>query len=1013
MGKNRKLQFAVRSVLATAAATAAIPVAMSQTAPAPTNQSDAASLQTVVVTGSRIVSPNLTAISPITTISATDIKMTNLTRTEDILNNLPMVFAGQNSTVSNGSDGTATVNLRGLGPQRTLVLVNGRRLGPGFGDGRNYSDINQIPAALIKRVDILTGGASAAYGADAVAGVVDFVLNTSFQGVQVNTAYDFYQHSNGNSAASIVQKAGDQLPDHTVDTGFGKNVSVVMGSNFDEDRGNATFYLTYDRKAAVLQSKYDYSACTLGSTSTGGLHCAGSGTAATGYFQAYSTAGKALFTNTVDKTTGQFRPFNFGTDLFNYGPLNFYQTPNERTTGGSFIHYDINDHVTAYGEAMFSRNTTQAQIAPSGDFFLNSFIPCNDPLLTAQEQTTICSPANLAAQGNPTQLIGGTAVPGINMYIGRRNVEGGPRIAAFDSNNFRELVGLRGKFNDVFSYDVYGQQSTVDGANANLNYLSNANIQNALTVVPGPGGAPTCASVINGTDAKCVPWNIWVPGGVTPAATKYLSIPLLVQATTTERVVSGSVTGDLGKLGAKLPAADEGLKLNVGAEYRSESAAFSPDLESQLGNAAGSGGATTPVSGGYHVSELFTELSVPILNHVPGAQSLATDLGYRYSNYNLGFKTNTYKFAVTWEPVSDVRFRASYQRAVRAPNILELFNPQSVALDGSTDPCAGTAAQITARGITQAQCALTGVTAAQFGNIGPNAASQYNGLLGGNPHLTPEKSDTYSAGIVLTPRVVPNLMMSLDYFNIKIADTIGGIGADTILANCIATGDPAYCGKIHRDGTGSLWRTPQGFVSDTNVNFGSLTTRGLDVKMEYHTSLPAGFGGLSFNLQGTKLSNLGTQPLTGGPAYDCAGYFGVVCGAPNPKWRHVLNTTWSTPWDGLDVTLRWRYLGAADAEQTSSNPQLHGKALPLTSHVGTYNYFDLSGSFSLYKQLGMQIGINNLLDKDPPIMPGSGGGYTSVCPTITGNGSSCNGNTFPGTYDALGRYYYASVTAKF
>ena len=883
MGNNRNLQFAIRTALATAAATAAIPVALSQTAPAPASTGQSANtLQEVVVTGSRIISPNLTAISPITTISAGDIKMSNLTRTEDILNNMPMVFAGQNSTVSNGADGTATVNLRGLGPQRTLVLVNGRRLGPGFGDGRNFSDINQIPAALIQRVDILTGGASSTYGADAVAGVVNFVLNTSFQGVKIDTAYDFYQHSNGNSVASVVQNANFQLPDHSVNTGFGKNISVLMGSNFADDRGNATFYATYDRKAAVLQSKYDYSACSLGATKAGGLHCAGSGTAATGYFQAYADSQHGsgpLFTNTVDAKTGAFRPFDFGTDLYNYGPKNYYQTPNERTTAGSFLHYDVTDKLTAYGEVMFSRNTTQAQIAPSGDFFLNSFIPCNDPLLTAEEQTTICSPANLAAQGNPTQTIGGVVTPGINMYIGRRNVEGGPRIASFDSNSFRTVVGLKGNINDAFSFDVYGQRSTVDGNFANLNYLSNAYIQNALTVVPGPGGAPTCASVINGTDTKCVPWNIWVPGGVTPAATNYLSIPLLVQATTTEQIVSGSITGDFGKMGVKLPKADEGMKVNLGAEYRSESADFSPDLESQLGNAAGSGGPTTPVSGGYHVSELFTEIGLPLLNHVKGADSLALDAGYRYSDYSLGFKTNTYKFGVTWAPVQDVRFRGSYQRAVRAPNILELFSPQSVALDGSTDPCTGPAtnplaplAQRTlANGATFAQCAQTGVTAGQFGHLSPNSASQYNGLLGGNPALTPEKSDTYSAGIVLTPRMVPNLAVSIDYFNIKLEDTIGGIGADTILANCLATGGAAYCGAIHRDSTGSLWKSPQGYVSDTNVNFGSLTTRGIDLKADYHHSLP--LGSIAFALQGTRLSNLGTQPLTGGPAYDCAGVF--------------------------------------------------------------------------------------------------------------------------------------------
>jgi len=1024
MGNNRKLQFAIRTALATAAATAAMPVALSQTAPAPVDQSaSTAMLQEVVVTGSRIASPDLTAISPITSISATDIKLTNLTRTEDILNNLPMVFAGQNSTVSNGADGTATVNLRGLGPQRTLVLVNGRRLGPGFGDGRNFSDINQIPAALIERVDILTGGASAVYGADAVAGVVNFVLNTNFQGVKIDTSYDFYQHSNGNSVASVVSAAGDALPDHTVDTGFGKNVSVLIGSNFADNRGNATFYATYDRKAAVLEGQYDYSACTLGSKSTGALHCAGSGTSAShgagGYFQAYSNAGTALFTNTVDGTTGQFRPFNAATDLYNYGPLNFFQTPNERTTAGSFVHYDVTDKLTAYGEVMFSRNTTQAQIAASGDFFLNSFIPCNDPLLTAQEQSTICSPANLAAQGTPTQVIGGVTTPGINMYIGRRNAEGGPRIASFDSNSFRTVVGLRGAISDAFSFDVYGQRSTVDGANANLNYLNNAYIQNALTVVPGPGGVPTCASVINGTDKKCVPWNIWVPGGVTPAATNYLSIPLLVQATTTEQIVSGSVTGDLGKMGLKIPSANEGVKVNVGAEYRSESADFSPDLESQLGNAAGSGGPTTPVAGGYHVSELFTEVGVPLLNNVPGAKSLAVEGGYRYSDYSLGFKTNTYKFGLTWQPVSDVRLRASYQRAKRAPNILELFSPQSVALDGSTDPCSGAvtnplaplAQQTLANGATFAQCAKTGVTAGQFGNIGANPAAQYNGLLGGNPNLTPETSDTYSAGIVLTPRVAPNLSVSIDYFQIKLVDTIGGIGADTILANCLSTGSAAYCGAIHRDANGSLWRSNGGFVADTNVNFGSLTTRGIDLKANYHHSLPV--GGLSFSLEGTRLNNLGTEPLTGGPAYNCAGYFGVTCGAPNPKWRHVLNTTWATPWDALSLTLRWRYIGSANSQQLSTNPQLSGNALPLTSHIGAYNYFDMAASFGLYKALRMQLGVNNIADKDPPIVPDGGGGFASDCPVITPNGSSCNGNTFPGTYDALGRYMYLRVSAEF
>jgi outer membrane receptor protein involved in Fe transport len=200
-------------------------------------------------------------------------------------------------------------------------------------------------------------------------------------------------------------------------------------------------------------------------------------------------------------------------------------------------------------------------------------------------------------------------------------------------------------------------------------------------------------------------------------------------------------------------------------------------------------------------------------------------------------------------------------------------------------------------------------------------------------------------------------------------------------------------------------------VTDTNVNFGSLTTRGIDVKANYRQPLP--LGSLSFALEGTKLMNLGTQPLTGGPAYDCSGYFGVVCGASNPRWRHVLNTTWSTPWDALDITLRWRYIGSADSELSSTNAQLSGSSLPLTQHIAAYNYLDLSAQFALYKTVRLQLGVNNITDKDPPIINSAGGGYGSNCPTITNNLSSCNGNTWPGTYDALGRFLFAHVTAQF
>jgi outer membrane receptor protein involved in Fe transport len=1005
MAKSRSLQQAVRFALATATAAAGVSALYAQEAPAPA----AAPVEEVVVTGSRLSTPNESSISPITSVSATDLQATGLTRVEDVLNNLPMVFAGQNSTVSNGSDGTATIDLRGLGPQRTVVLVNGRRLGPGAGDGRSFSDINEVPAALVERIDILTGGASAVYGADAVAGVVNFILNTKFQGVRVDAGYDFYQHHNSNSVASIVSGAGYPLPDSTVNTGFSKNVSVLIGSNFADNKGNATFFATFDTQAAVLQGKFDYSACNLQAKTNGTLKCGGSDTAARngagGYFQAYSSTGVPLFTNTVDGSTGAWRPYNLNIDRYNFGPLNFFRTPATRWTGGTFLNYDVNPHVNAYAEVMVTRNTSRAQIAPSGDFFQSSFIPCNDPLLTAAENASICAAA--AAQGNPVNPVTGTGT-GANLYIGRRNAEGGGRVATFVTDSFRTVVGLKGDIGDAWKFDVYAQRGTVDNNNGNLNYFSNVNIGNALNVISGPTG-PQCA-----VGPPCVPWNIWVPNGVTPAATAYLSIPLLIEAEVTEQIVSGSVTGDLGKYGVKLPSADDGLQVALGAEWRSEDADFRPDLQSQLGDAAGSGGPTTPVTGGFHVKEVFTEMRLPLAQHAAFAEDLSVEAGYRYSKYSEGFNTNTYKLGLEWAPVRDIRVRGSYQRAVRAPNILELFNPAAVVLDGSTDPCAGVPTAGTTPSASQADCVFAGVSAAQYNHVAPNAASQYNGFTGGNPNLQPETSDTYSAGFVFQPRFVPNLSISVDYFNIKVKDTIGQIGADTILANCISTHDPTYCGAIHRDANGSLWRTTTGFVTDTNVNFGSLSTKGVDVKASYRLQM-ATLGSLSFAMEGTKQNDLTVQPLTNGPSYSCTGFFGSVCGAPSPSWRHVFNATWTTPWDAMDITLRWRYLGEADSESTSSNPQLTGIPLPLTQHIPAYNYLDLTASFAITKVVRLQLGVNNIADKDPPIVQSGSGGFTSDCPTISGIGgnSSCNGNTWPGTYDPLGRYLFAHVTAQF
>ncbi len=1024
MAKSRSLQQAVRFALATAAT--GISALHAQEAPAPA----AAPVEEVVVTGSRLQTPNETSISPITTVSAVDLQQTGLTRVEDVLNNLPMVFAGMNSTTSNGADGTSVVDLRGLGAQRTLVLVNGKRLGPGSSSlGRNFSDINQVPAALIERVDVLTGGASAVYGADAVAGVVNFILNTHFEGVKVTAGYHFNEHKNKDQDGvdQYTIAASDVLPPGSVNTGFGKNVAVVMGSNFADNKGNATAYVTYDNQGPALQSSFDYSACTLAPTAGNSrIHCAGSGTSARngagGYFQAYPAAGgAALFTNTVDGLTGLMRPFDFAHDLYNYGPLNFYQTPNERWTAGTFLNYDVTSHVNVYAEVMYMRNSSSAQIAPSGDFFLNTFIPCANPLLTAQEAATMCTPANLAANGGASETFNGVTYPGLNMYVARRNVEGGNRIATFITNSAREVLGIKGELSDAWTFDVYAQHATVDNNNGNLNYLSNTAIEQALNVLPSAAG-PVCGGPTNplgnaplvpapGTafsaNGACVPWNIWHPNGVTAAQTASLAVPLIVVGNTTEYVANGSITGDLGKLGAKLPSADSGLQLNVGAEWRQEATNFLPDFLSQQGSAAGSGGAILPITGGFNVKEAFTEMRLPLVSHAPGAEDLAVEGGYRYSKYSLGFNTNTYKLGLEWAPVHDVRVRGSFQRAVRAPNIGELFTPVAVGLDGSHDPCSGPLAAgsttVLASGATNVQCARTGVTPVEFGHIGPNPAFQYNGQFAGNPTLVPEVADTYTVGVLLRPQFVPSLSISVDYFNIKIDQRIGPVGSDAILNNCITNN--IGCSAISRSPSGSLWRGG-GFVNDPNVNQGSLKTQGVDLKGSYRLSM-ATLGSLLFSLEGTYLNKLITQPIAGGLSYDCVGLFGVTCGGGNPKWRHVVNVSWSTPWDGLDLNLRWRHFGSDSSESATTNPFLQKIAFAPLANIAAFNYVDLTGTFNLYKNIRLELGVNNIADKAPPVIVGVD------CSTASPAGANCNGNTFPGVYDAMGRYLFATVTAQF
>jgi len=963
----------------------------------------------IVVTGSRIRSANLESTTPVTQVTAQDVVTQGVTRIEDLVNQLPQAFAAQNVTVSNGSTGTATLNLRGLGAPRTLVLIDGRRMPYGGVTSASVApDINQIPTSMIERVDILTGGASAVYGSDAVAGVVNFIMKKDFEGVEVTSQYNFYWHENDYSGPGQVKlrdtieelqglnPAQYALPADSVTDGEGKELTLTVGVNSGDGRGNITAYATVFDSEQVLQADRDYSACSLNPNPVGSFTCGGSSTSAGGRFTNFLDADDPASYDFTTDTATSFRDYNFDTDLYNFGPLNHYQRPERRYALGAMGHYEFGEHADVYTQLMFTDYSSTAQIAPSGNFFDTSTINCDNPFLPVDNLAAIgCGPAEIAA---------GTDVA---MYIGRRNVEGGGRQQTFANNSFRAVAGVRGSINDAWGYDVSAQYSNVAANTGTLNYFVTSRLQRALDVVD-VNGVPTCQSVIDGTDAACVPWNPFQPNSVTPAQLNYLQAAGLQIGRINQEIYNGVVNGDLGVYGIKLPTASDGVQVVFGTEYRRDTLVNTVDALQTQGLLAGSGGPTIGISGGTYVKELFTEVRVPLAQDQAFAESLSFDTAYRYSDYDSGAQTDTYKFGLEWAPVADVRLRGSYQRAVRAANIVELFTAQGFNLfDAAGDPCGAAARDPQA---SDEECIASGVPAGQVGSTALDSpAGQYNFLQGGSQGLIPETSDTYSYGVVFQPRWVPGLAITVDYFDIQIEDTISTFGSPNTWTACYANNDPAACGRINRNPNGQLW-VGNGFVQDLNMNIGSVQTSGYDINIGY-TGLEVGrFGSLAFNLTGTYLIDLITQPAPGVDLhprdditrdwYDCTGYYSSVCsqggiGPINPQWRHRFRTSWQTPWD-VDLSLTWRHYGGVTGLTGPNN------AMPtrqLDRELSAEDYFDLAANWAVTDKASVSLGINNLLDDNP-----------SISGAVGTNG---NGNTFPQSYDALGRYVFLRATVGF
>jgi iron complex outermembrane recepter protein len=971
-------------------------------------------IQEVVVTGTRISVPGAISSSPILSIGADEIQLQQATEIEQVLRDLPVTAVGDGSNVNNGSAGAATLNLRGLGPERNLILINGKRVTPFNYDGQ--VDTSIIPTALIERVDIVTGGASAVYGSDAIAGAVNFILKDDFEGVDISTDFSQYDEKDGNL----------------------RSASFVMGANVADGRGNIVVGMNWTDREAVLLGDRPLGRLGIVSATGGGYQNFLNGVqpdaapAGCGGPNAVSLTSGGSGTTLPTRIAlfgggalGQFRDdgsLGANCSVFNFNPYNYYQTPLERFGGMVMGHFEMNEHAEAYARFGYTSTSVRTQVAPSGIFATAFWTPMSNPLMndaTRNQLLTRFNGADLARMRtaatatreqpeNWRDLNGNGVIDAeddVRITYQRRTVEFGPRSTTYDNNSFSMLVGVRGQLVGDWDYDVFGQYGEAERSNVSAGYANVTNIANALDVV-NIDGVPTCRSGAAG----CVPLNLFGGfGAITPDQVAYSSASAIEQQAYEQKIVGASVSGPINFV--QVPWAASSMAMSFGVEYREEFGTATPDLCWQTLPASclgGAGGSIQPIAGGFDVREVFGEVLLPIANDLPGVQALDLEAGYRYADYDPTGVNRTYKYGLSYKPVDQVLFRVMKQRAARAPNVGELAAPQVTALDNaSIDPCS----VANAGNITPALrdlCIATGVSAPNVGTIQNIEAGQVNTFDGTDLQNLPkpEVADTLTVGVVWQPDFIPlakDVLISLDYYDIDISDVIGEYGAQEVLDACYINGILDQCAKIRRIG-GNLVNDGSG-VETYTTNLQYLRAEGVELGVAMGFDIGA-FGNLRLSANVNKYLTHESQSDDTTDLVDCVGTFGTNCGngpqgGPLPETRWLQRTTWN--YEDFTVSLLWRHLsGITSALPACTPPSTTNCIFSQFRKIDSYDYFDLFGSWTFMEQATVSFGVSNLFEKDPPVVGNEA--------ADTGSNS---GNTFPQLYDALGRMYSVGLRVSF
>jgi len=902
-----------------------------------------ATIEEVVVTGSRIKRSDSSSISPISVLTAEDLAVSGNLTLENFIQDMPSVNGGDfGGGVNNGNPGLATVSLRGLGPNRTLTLVNGKRFASASVNG--FVDLNTIPTAIVDRIEVLRDGASTVYGSDAIAGVVNIITKKDFEGVELELGYDVTDENDGEMI----------------------NASAVFGHAFD--KGNFVVSAQINKRDDIRQGDRDFSACPFFDDGVQTI-CGGSPTTTPAQFTPLG-ADSAIGGHVLDADGTTVRPFDAARDSFNFAALSYLTTPQDVYSAYAAANYELFEApvlgaVNANLEMNFTNRESDQLLAPVGTF---------GGWITSQEHTD--NPfGDVLCAGNPL------CTAPQDVATSRRLTESGGRLFTQDVNTWRIGTGLDGSFQNGWTWDVNYTVAKWEDSQRDEGRPNRPNIENMMD--------PTlCAAATNGCPGV---YNPFISDSMNAAQVAYGFVGVNTKNESTLNVFQVNVAGDMG--GFELPGGPIGWAL--GYENRRENAASKPDGGAAIGAIAFTPGNVT--SGGFKVDEFYGELVLPILSGAPMAEVLTLEASARSTDVDFLDKSNSvFKVALEWAPIDDIRFRGTFSEGFRAPNISELFLGIQQSAESYTDPCrnygtSGTDAN------TVANCQAEGL-APDF-NL---ATFQATTLQGGNPNLQPETSESLTIGLVLTPRFLEALVVTIDYFDIEITDAVGSAPTSEVISACYASAGfsdplcalivgPAFPGVDETPSPGAPTRRNSNLqisgVLQSAANLATYNTSGIDFHINY--GLETGAGLFDFRVTGTYLSEYDYLPFTGGELIQLAGLFGGDPAFGNPaafaEWQVNYGVTFTRDVWGANLTARYM----------SETVDIDAAPANLSNIADAITYLDVQGYYN-WKDVRFTLGVRNLTAEDPPYVTS----YDDM-------------NTLQFSYDTQGRYMYARASVRF